>query len=107
MAISPGEDARWRTDVEAELLSFPNAPHDDIVDVLAYAVSQLTRIAHGRIKICTAPDDRRATGERAYNAQLAHVACLQAVFLRRLRSGKDRSCSAGQSLATIESRGRL
>lgn len=33
--FAPGE---WHGDVEHELLSFPNAAHDDIVDVVAYGV---------------------------------------------------------------------
>lgn len=33
--------AEWRDDVEAQLLAFPNAAHDDIVDTLSYAALQL------------------------------------------------------------------
>lgn len=33
--------ALWRADLEAELLGFPNARHDDIVDCLAYAVGEV------------------------------------------------------------------
>jgi predicted phage terminase large subunit-like protein len=50
------EGAAWQAELEGELLGFPNARHDDIVDVLAYAVSQLTRLHSGRIRICLPPD---------------------------------------------------
>jgi predicted phage terminase large subunit-like protein len=36
-------EAKWLDDLEHELLSFPNGRHDDMVDVLAYAVAELRR----------------------------------------------------------------
>ena len=33
--------AEWREDAEAQMLAFPNAAHDDIVDTLSYAALQL------------------------------------------------------------------
>ena len=35
-------DAPWLTEFEAEVCGFPLAPHDDIVDAMAYAILELT-----------------------------------------------------------------
>lgn len=40
--------APWLADFEDELLSFPNAAHDDQVDALAYACAALPRLSPGR-----------------------------------------------------------
>jgi len=37
------EGAPWREDFEAELLAFPNGRHDDMVDVLSYAITQTVK----------------------------------------------------------------
>jgi phage terminase large subunit-like protein len=36
-------EAKWLDSFEHELLSFPNGRHDDMVDVLGYAVGELRR----------------------------------------------------------------
>ena len=41
-AAHPAEAAPWRGVVEDELVSFPRGRHDDIVDTLSYAVSEVT-----------------------------------------------------------------
>jgi phage terminase large subunit-like protein len=35
--------AAWREVVEAELLAFPHGRHDDIVDCIAYAATEIAR----------------------------------------------------------------
>ncbi len=40
--------AAWLADLEAELLAFPNAAHDDQVDTVSYAAIELPRIAQLR-----------------------------------------------------------
>jgi hypothetical protein len=39
--LPAGRQAPWLADLEAELLGFPNAAHDDQVDVLGYAMAVL------------------------------------------------------------------
>jgi predicted phage terminase large subunit-like protein len=40
-------DAPWRATLEAELLAFQHGRHDDIVDCLAYAATELARGTYG------------------------------------------------------------
>jgi hypothetical protein len=37
------DNAAWAAELEEELLSFPAGRHDDMVDALAYAVSEVAR----------------------------------------------------------------
>lgn len=44
-------DADWRDTLETELLAFPHGRHDDIVDCLAYAATELARGAYQPVTI--------------------------------------------------------
>lgn len=54
------EEAAWRSDLEQEILVFPDGEHDDQVDVLAYAVKIFSGIPAGKI-----PTDDQVRGLEA------------------------------------------
>ena len=60
-------DEAWWADVEHELLTFPNATHDDAADVVAWACHVALRVGHGSVLASlgrAAPRERIASWRR-------------------------------------------
>jgi hypothetical protein len=71
------KNAHWLPAMQAEMRSFPNGAHDDIVDSCAMACNDALDLMEGEAPVVK-PDDERTLMDQEHKAELARrIECMR------------------------------